>query len=326
MLQKILILRFGAIGDVVHSTALFRSIKQAYPEVEIYYATFKTPSLNIQNDPDLKKVFILEGKTYAYFIKFAKELRKENFDVLINLQPSVKTKFFCMLLGVRKILTYKKTFKLHAVENFWRTAKPVFKNIKLPEELKLYIKEESEKKIKSMINTEKPVIAFNPGVSSTRQGRRWSVNYWKELAGKLIENYDCEIVLTGSKEDKEFVEQILDKSHGIKSFCGKLTIPENTALLSLCDIVISGDTGPLHIATAVNTFAIGLYGAAPIMRTGPYGKHCVALNSDRDCVPCNRRKCKYLKKGELYTPCMLDIKPETVFEKIKKHLKQSNRV
>ena len=318
MLQKILILRYGAIGDIVHSSALFRSIKQACPEAEIHYACFKAPSLNIQNDPDLKKVRILEGKTYKQLLKLAGELRKEKFDLFINLQPGIKTRIFGLTLGAKKTLIYKKTFKLHAVENFWRTGKPAFKDMALPEELKLHVDEVALKKVKSMVGEGKR-IAFNMGVSSTRQGRRWPVDYWRELAKMVLENYDCEIILTGSKEDKDFAEQILDLSPGITSFCGKLTIPENTALLSLCDIVISGDTGPLHIATAVGTFSIGLYGAAPISRTGPYGKNCIALKADMDCIPCNRRKCKYLKKEELYTPCMLNLKPGTVFAEIENH-------
>jgi len=71
-IKKILILRFGAIGDVVHSTALFRSIKKSCPDISIHYATFKSPSMNIQNDPDLEKIRILEGKTYKQLFSLAK--------------------------------------------------------------------------------------------------------------------------------------------------------------------------------------------------------------------------------------------------------------
>lgn len=316
IIKKILILRFGAIGDVIHSTALFRSLKNFDPDLSIHYLTFKTPSLLIENDPDLDKVWVLENKSYKTLIKISKELKKEKFDVFINLQPSIRTKFLSFITQAKFNLTYKKTFKLHAVENFWHTAKPLFKDIVLPDELKLHLPEQAKEKISSL-DENKILIGFNIGTSPSRQGRKWPIKYWKKLAKEILDNYDCEIILTGSKEDSEEAKKFLDISPKIKSFCGKLNIVESAALLSKCNLAISSDTGPLHIATAVGTPVIGLYGAAPISRTGPYGKSNIAVKSDRDCVPCNKRLCKFTKKGELYSPCLLDIKPDTIYKNIK---------
>ena len=324
-IKKILILRFGAIGDVVHSTALFRSIKKKYPYISIHYVSFKIPSLNIQHDPDLDKVWISKGKTYKQLYKLAKILKKEKFDVFINLQPGIRTRIFAFMLGVNINLIYKKTFKQHAVKNFWETGKNLFKNIEQDKELKLYINEDVKNKVAGMIdeiNKKKLIIAFNMAVSPTRQGRKWPLEYWQELAKKFLEKYECKIILTGSDADKNFSENLLDISPKIKSFCGKVSIEENTALLSFCNLVISGDTGPLHIATAVKTPVIGLYGAAPISRTGPYGENCIALHSNRLCVPCNKRKCKYLKHAEIYTPCLIDIKPDLVLKAAENFLKK----
>lgn len=315
-IKKILILRFGAIGDVVHSSALFRSVKAKYPDLSIHYASFKTPLENIKNDPDLEKAWTVEGKSYKQLYKLANELKKENFDLFINLQPGIRTRIFSLMLGV-KTVTYKKTFKLHAVENFWRTGQQVFKDIELPKNLHLHVEKSVAEKMHNILHhnstTNTPLIAFNMGVSSTRQGRRWSLEYWKELAQLLINDRDCRILLTGSQDDAALSEELLSVSHRVESFCGQLSLEENTALLSLCDLVISGDTGPLHIATAVNTKCIGLYGAAPVSRTGIYGDNGISLYSKRSCVPCNRRKCKVLQQNELYTPCLLDIKPCEVF-------------
>ncbi len=317
-IKKILVLRFGAIGDIVHSTALFRSIKKAYPHISIHYAAFKQPSMNIRHDPDLDKVWIVDGKSYKQLYKLAREMKKEKFDLFINLQPGIRTRVFALMLGAKKHIIYRKTFKQHAVENFWATGKKLFPDIKLPEELKLYINEEVKNKMSGILDKKGMAIAFNMGVSPTRQGRRWAQSHWRELAGKFLEKYDCEIILTGSEDDREFSKNLLNISPKIRSFCGKTSIEENTALLSLCDLVISGDTGPLHIATAVGVPAIGLYGAAPVSRTGPWGENCEAVFSDRVCVPCNRRKCVYMEKDGVYTPCMLDIKPDMVLSATQK--------
>lgn len=315
-IKKILILRFGVIGDVVHSTALFRALKKYDPSIEIHYMTYKVPSLPIENDPDLDKIWVIEAKTYKYLINYAKELKKEKFDLFINLQPSIKTKFLSLLVGAKYNLTYKKTFKLHAVENFWRTAKPLFSDIVLDDELQLFIPDELIQEISTYLNKEKKVIALNIGASGVRQGRKLPLEYWIQLAKMLVDDY--EIILSGAKEDTSLVDAIVQAVPEVKSFCGKFNIKENAALLANCDLVISSDTGPLHIATAVGTHVIGVYGAAPISRTGPYGKKHIALKSDRECVPCNRRKCKYLKKGEIYTPCLTDITPDIILQSIDK--------
>ncbi len=324
MPKKILILRFGAIGDVVHSTALYRSIKRKYPETRIHYVCFKTPSENILHDPDLDKVWIAEGKTYKQLWKLAKKLRKEKFDAFINLQPGIRTRLFSLMLGMPETVTYKKTFKLHAVENFRQTGKKLFKHIEPEKNLKLYINQEVKNRVSVLLGKKSPVIAFNMGVSPTRQGRRWPLEYWRELAKKFLDNHDCKIILTGSLEDREFSETLLDVSPKISSFCAKVSVEENTALLSFCDLVISGDTGPLHVATAVGVPAVGLYGAAPVSRTGPYGENCIAVFSHRQCVPCNKRKCKYLKQDETYTPCLEDIKPDRVFNVAGAYLLEKN--
>ncbi len=317
-IKKILIIRFGAIGDVIHSSGLFRSIKKYSNDLSIHYLCLKTPSLLIQNDPDLKKVWIAENKEYKYLYTLAKELKKEKFDLIINLQPSSRTNFLTFFSKAKKVLKYKKTFKLHAVENFWDTAKPVFKDLILDDKLHIYISEEVKEKVSTLISSDKKKILFNVGTSNTRQGRRWPIRYWQELAKILIDKYDCEIILTGSNEDKELANELLKISPFVKSFCAELPLVESAAIMSLCDLAISGDTGPLHIATAVNTRSIGIYGAAPVSRTGPYGMDNFAISSERNCVPCNKRKCRFVAKGK-EEPCITDITPKRVFDLIDSH-------
>jgi len=315
--KKVLIFRLGAIGDVVHTTALIRSLKAFDSKISIQYLTTKIPSQLLEYDHDLDKIWIAENKSYWYIHNFSKKLREEKFDICINLQPpTIRNKIFSFLIGTRKTLNYRKDFRFHAVENFWTTAKSIFNDLILPENLKLSIPENIKERFLGICEGRK-VIGFNMGVSSTRQGRRWPINYWRQLAKSLIDKYNCKIILTGSSDDAAFSEQILDVSLNIESYCGKLSILENTALLSICDVVISGDTGPLHIATAIGVPTIGLYGAAPVSRTGPYGTQATALYSDRKCVPCNRRKCKYSKKDDLYNLCMEDLTPDMVFNSVK---------
>ena len=100
---------------------------------------------------------------------------------------------------------------------------------------------------------------------------------------------------------------------------GKYSILESAALFSLADVVVSSDTGPLHIATAVKKpFCIGLYGAASVGRTGPWGVNHFAVSADLDCIPCDRRKCKIKEyRVKEINPCLMAIKPEHILRVIK---------
>ncbi len=321
-IKKILIIRFGAIGDVVHSTALFRALKKFNPDFEIHYATFNLPSTMIQDDPDLKKLWLIQNKKYKTLWKLAKELKKEKFDLCINLQNSNRARFLSFFTGAKKYISYKKTFELHAVENFWITAKPIFKDIELPDKIQIYLPDGIKEDVAKHINTNSKTIGFNIGLSSVRQGRKWKDEYWIELAKKIIESdKNTEIILIGIKKDLELAKKISNVSDKIKSFCGELSLLESAALMSHCDILISSDTGLLHIAAALDVKTIGLYGASPILRTGPYGPLANAFYSkDRKCVPCNRRKCKYIDANDSSFPCMNDITPDIVIEGINNHI------
>ncbi len=319
-MKKILIIREGAIGDVVHSTNLYRCIKEKYPEIQIDYVTGKAPAPLIQNDSRLNRVFVLEGKKYSYLIKLAAKLRQEKYDLIINLQTSIRFKVFAALIFGKKIVTYKKDFSFHAVENFLNTAKPVFKDIENHNDLILEIPQEVVEKVSKDIPTDKKLVVLNTEVSKTRQGRKWPEKYFKELALKLIEEYDCNILIPGSKEDFEVVKEFENWHENVKVIAGKYSILESAAVFSLCNVFVSGDTGPLHIASAVkNPYCIGLYGAAPIGRTGLWGINHFALSADLDCIPCNRRKCtqKHESNQTETDPCMYLIEPKHVFSVIK---------
>ncbi|MEI3255763.1 MAG: hypothetical protein V8R83_10820 [Candidatus Gastranaerophilaceae bacterium] len=161
-MKKILIIREGAIGDVVHTTNVFRSIKETYPNVEIDYVTGPVPAQLLQNDSRLNRVIVLESKKYSYLFKLASQLRKEKYDLIINLQPSLRFKFLAFMCFAKKVVNYKKTYKLHAVENFFRTAKKALKEIENPNDLKLEIPDDILERVKADIPRIKKLLFLTP--------------------------------------------------------------------------------------------------------------------------------------------------------------------
>lgn len=326
LFKKVLIIRTGAIGDVIHTTNTFRAIKDAHPEVEIHYLTSINESMLVY-DKNLAKVWVIESEKFKpfskYTMEFAKKLKAEKFDVAINLQPSFKTRLLVELAKIKTHFNYKKKSKLHAVQNYWETAKKAFPDIKNYSDLKMYLNPEVSEKMHSELSKYKrPLVVLNAGhVFAKRQGRTYPAEKWIELGNKIQEKYDGTILITGVKVDEEILKPLEQIKNSV-SFVSKLSLDENSALIKNSDILISGDSGPLHIASALGVKALGLFGSMPIERTGPCGENCSVVVSPMECAPCNHIKCKYLKgTGELYSPCMKMIEVENIMVEVDKLLR-----
>lgn len=321
MSKKVLLIRFGAIGDVVETTGLLRSLKKA--GFCTHYLTGKIPSTLLEKDMDLDKLLILEKKSYLNIFKLAKILRKEKYDYIINLHPSLRTKFLCTIAKPKKNLTYKKSYKYHAVENFFMTAAKELHQLKLDDKIELFLSDEEKEWAKNILD-KKIKICFNIGATPKRQGRKWQLAHWAKLANKIFEKYDAQIFVIGGKEDVQEANKLTELEPKIKSFAGETSLRETAALTYCSDIVISGDTGPLHIASALAPTCIGLYGCCSISRSGPYGKRHHTICSDLSCAPCDGKLCPFSQKDFDDTPCMDIIKPKTVFKMIEDILSQQN--
>jgi len=309
MNKKVLIIRVGAIGDVVETIGLLRALKKSGYNID--YLTGKAPAQLFDGDSDINNLFVFEKKAYSYIFQLGLRLRKEKYDVILNLQPSLRFKTLSFLANAKKVVNYKKSYKYHAVENFFDAGKRAFPEIELDKNINLHISDELKSKMDSQLE-EKMRIVLNTGANASRQGRKWPIEYWAELAEGILDKYNAQIFVVGGKEDENTVKELLKIVPQIKSFAGKTTLPETAALLACADLVISGDTGPLHIASATGTTCLGLYGCCSVSRSGPYGQKHMTISSNFDCAPCDARRCKIINSEVDDTPCMREIKPQKV--------------
>lgn len=325
IIKKLLIIRTGAIGDVVHTTALYRAIKKKYPETKIHYMTSELIKPLLEEDETIEKIITIDSKFKMfsdYTKNMAKIIKEEHYDAVINLQPSLKIRYLVFLSGIKKQTIYRKNFKIHSVTNFWQTGKKFFPEIEEEKELKLFLPKNSIEFAKDKTKElKKPLIIINAGgVLSKRQGRTYPVEKWIELGNKLQEIYQGTIILTGAKEDIEILKPLEGITNSV-NYIGNFSLANSCAIIKEADLMLSGDSGPLHIATALGVKSVGLYGSMPINRTGCYS--CgINIASKKPCVPCNRRKCKYLKKTKkLYAPCMEEISTNEIIKKIQNEYK-----
>jgi ADP-heptose:LPS heptosyltransferase len=135
----------------------------------------------------------------------------------------------------------------------------------------------------------KPTIALNVGASTIY--KRWPAENWVGLAERLI-GRGFSLILTagpGEARDADQIAQSLEHKDSFMNLGGRTTLPELARVLQSSDLVISGDTGPMHLAAAVGTPTIGLFGPTDPRRTGPYGSAHQTIWKQIPCSPCFRK-------------------------------------
>lgn len=320
-MKKILVIRLGAIGDVVFTTIIPYAVKLMYPDCEIHYLVPNGIHKLLESNPSIDKVFTWERskrKSLKYLISVARQLRREKYDAIFNLNNTLRC-FLLSAFAMQKKIISKQSTGGHWVDDAFFAAKKVFPKLEKPNRLFLSVKPEAANKIKEDIcNFPRPYIMIAPGgdTSKNRAGRSWNINSWKKLSQMIIKEYGGTVIVCGSDSEKELHSAL--EGNGIVVLSGKYDLAESSALLSMADLMISGDTGPLHIAAAHNVKTLALLGSTSPEKIRPYGENGHWISSDFECKYCWKKKCKYVQEGE--TPCMNSLKASNVMEKIKKIL------
>lgn len=160
-----------------------------------------------------------------------------------------------------------------------------------------------------------PLAVFIPG--TTWPSKTWPAKQWSQLAAKLIQTSSYRILIVGGTGDVEanhLIEEELRSSTkgGVLNLTGMTSIPELIAIFSGAELVVGGDTGPLHIAAATGKAkVIGIYGSTPVKRNGPYGKNCQSIALGLSCQPCFAKNCPL---GT--TACLIDMDADYVFDRL----------
>lgn len=149
---------------------------------------------------------------------------------------------------------------------------------------------------------------------------RWETKLWRperfaQLVDRLVAERQAEVVFTGGDADRDAINDILRMINAKAiNLAGRTTLKELAALYSRADLLISTDTGPMHLAVAMETPVVALFGPTAPWRTGPYGKHHQVLFSKDPCAPCFKRTCET-------NLCMTQITVEQVWKAVATVLK-----
>lgn len=274
---KILVIRFSSIGDIVLTTPVLRCLKnQLEGEVEIDYLTKKQYELIVANNPNVNKVYSIEKSTNEVI----ENLKNEGYHYIIDLHKNLRSKRVIRQLQTLSFtfskLNYKKWLltnfkinklpKIHIVDRYMDAVKPL--GVKKDDRgLEYYIPNNDQVTLTDLPKPfQKGYIAF--AIGAQHKGKKLPAYKITEICAKI----NHPIVLLGGKEDMDIAEEILAKSKGdLFNACGRYSLNQSASLIKQAKLVITHDTGLMHIASAFSKKIISLWGCtSPVFGMYPY--------------------------------------------------------
>lgn len=312
--QNILIIKPGAVGDLLQMTPVIRALTACSPKAKISMLVgSEITAALFRNDPRISETVIFErdGRHRSLSSRLAlwKYLHDKGYDLVLNYQRSnLKTWFLASAALPCRVLIYHKAKNrnVHAVVNYLETLMPLGLT-PADLDLELFLDDEARAFARNFFSSQgldgKTVIALNPG--ATHAVNRWPTSRFAELADLITEQSHAFPLIIGGPDDVPLADEIVARTRAKPvSIAGRTSLLQLGAVLEKCTLLVSGDTGPLHLATAAGTKVIGLFGAADPGRTGPVGKgHRVIQAGKVPCVPCRSRRCG----NQNYLECMKSI-------------------
>ncbi|HDL65304.1 MAG TPA: glycosyltransferase family 9 protein [Proteobacteria bacterium] len=328
---KILIIKLGSIGDVVNSLPLVNALKAGMPEMELGWLIEPKSYPIVEGHRSVDRFIIHQRSGRISGAGDAlKEIREFKPDLVIDLQRILRSSFFTIFSGCRRRLGFDRRRckeyswlstnekispgdpKVHMVYQYLEFAG--YLGLADPE-INFYLPisdrdREEAAKLLLQTKTGKGVISLNIGAA--KPSNRWPEEQWAELTALIIDRTDRAVVLTGGSEDSgrgSLITSLVGNRERLLDFTGRTSLKQLGGLFLSADTVVTGDTGPMHIASALGGRTIGLFGPADPGRTGPFNHLDLVVRSRVSCAPCGRRNCPDLK-------CMKAISAEEVYRKI----------
>jgi heptosyltransferase-1 len=335
---KILILKPSSLGDVVQALPVLRLLKLHWPKSEIFWWIDSTLASLLESDPDLAGVIRFERRRWASprhwpeAIQSIRWMREKRFDLVIDLQCLARSGAFAWLAkgellvgldevregarGFYDVVARRASYHTHAVDWYLETLKiigvPVHWNFCwLPEQRDVA----SEIRRKWDLPAKRWIV-LQPG--ARWENKRWPVENFAELVRRLAaSDPSLGFAVLGSRAEeklgaaiaREVPERCLDLT-------GKISLPEMIEWIRLGTLMVTNDTGPMHVAAAMQKPLVGLFGPTEPRRTGPYGQIENGLQTPLPCVPCMKPHCHWPNPLE----CLRSLSPLRVFQRIQRQL------
>ncbi len=332
--KKMLIVKPSSLGDVVHSLPFLNAMKTCFPDTEIHWVIAKGLEGLLDGHPMIDKLIIINkdlwknlsraGSTLKEIRELFRQLRHEKYDVVVDLQGLLRSGLITrathapLRIGFQEAREGSRFFYTRKVKG-GRNIHAVDRYMKIAEELGCAVQERVFSFPPSGGNENRKPVARSP-YAVLVPGARWKTKIWPAgNFGSLASKLPFGSVVIGSSADRAIADAVVSHSDGKAiSVAGQTSLQQLIEIMRSSEMVITNDSGPMHIAAALNIPVIAIFGPTSPERTGPYGKGNLVLQSEAACVPCFKREC-------VDTHCMKEITPEMVYQKVLEILGREKR-
>jgi lipopolysaccharide heptosyltransferase II len=335
--KRILVIKLGAFGDIVLAVPSLRMIRKKYPQAFIAVLVDAGLTATLEQCPYIDEVIPFKRHDKRTPIRtlnmLAKKLRKYSFDISVDFQNTTKTHLVAALAGIPARYGYKRglfgRFLTHGVGSFDDPLAPVahqFRVLNLlgvtecDERLELWPQEDEKRYIRCQLDQDwiknaARRVGFVLGASTRWQSKKWPLEYYLDLAERLVRDCNCVVILIGDETASDDRDHFLMRSKvKVLDLIGKTSMAQLVALMGSLDCLVCGDTAPLHVATAMNTKTVCLFGPTDPRRHVPSGGKNSVLRRNLSCAPCYEEQCKEDHR------CMREITVDEVFDTLLKQL------
>jgi len=333
--ERVLIVEVNWLGDVLFSTPAIRAIRKKHPGAFLAALVVPRCKAILSGNNYLDEIMVLdeEGRHKGLLgkMRLISDLRIRRFTAAYILRPSLTRTLCVFLAGIKKRIGFGgKKGELFLTEKV-----PVFPGVmhradmyyhlvtktKIPESERYYdffVSSEDRSFIDDLLK--KNNLGLQKSLVVLHVGGNWNLKLWPKenfvrLIDILVSDYHADVIISGGVKEHSLASDIASKTR-IKPFiaCGSTTLKQLAALFKKSDCVISADSGPLHVAMAVEAKTVSLFGPTSPDVTGPFGRgeYSILRNKDIACViPCYNLTCKD-------NICMRSITVEKVLEEVEK--------
>lgn len=345
--QRILVIRLDLIGDLVMSLVAVQALKKTYPQAEIDVVATPASAKVVNGHPDIHEVIaydpniwrrpkaLLQRQNWRDVKLLRQRLRSQQYDLAICVHGTWSGIMGVLSGAPRRVGFAKENYAgfltdvvpgghwqpgdhIHEVDYCLQLAHAAGAAIHAEDRVAhLTVGQQPLQEVEALLQQEgvsndRPLIACHV-CSNNGQSKRWPLPYWARLIDRLVGENIAEVVLTGAPDDVPFIAEVLKRTH-VKTInlAGKTSLLQLAALLQRADVMITGDSGPMHIGAAVGTPLIAIHGPTDPAQSGPMSPHATVVQDTIWCSPCYTAQgpadCRFFT-----TQCMKNISPERIF-------------
>lgn len=306
--DRILLIDLLYLGDLMFATPFIRNLRQNFPEAEIDMVVNANFEGIMADNPYLDQVYAY-SKDWSIIDswRFARQVGTNDYDLGLNIHGNWRTALLLKIVGPEYSVGFGTKGRglfldqsltppedKHMVETYLHFLRQLGLSVS-DDSLELGSSREAEKKMEDFlvsagINVDRRVIALNTGGSWPT--KRWPADKFARLADRIQREDVGQVVFLGGPTDVERVEKIrtMMETEAV-SAAGETSLSELAALTSICELVVSTDSGPIHVAASVGTKTVAIFGPSDETKFRPYGEQHQVVTANVDCRPCGEHEC-----------------------------------